>query len=273
MRFTAVISKKIEIKSWIRHLLLLPILCSPHNPLSAEQNQSDPLASSMWPDMHRILLGSAPVIFDERIRVLAPDNAEDSMNVPVLVDATALEDVTRILVFAELNPIHKVLEMEPLQARPLVGFRIKVQQATPVRAAALTQDGKWHLGGRIVDAAGGGCTVPSLGGNNSDWSSRVGEVSGRLWMNSDSTRARLRIMHPMDTGLVPGIPAFHIDRLEFLDASGETLTRLYLHEPVSENPVLTLELPRRDSVTVLGSDNNGNPIEARIMAGLKEEKK
>lgn len=220
--------------------------------------------------MHRILLDDAPVIFDDKIRVLAPDNAEDSMNVPVLVDATALGEVIRLLVFAELNPIHKVLEMEPLQARPLVGFRIKVQQATPVRVAALTADGQWHVGGRIVDAAGGGCTVPSLGSGNSDWSSRLGEVIGRLWIDNDSTRLRLRIMHPMDTGLVPGIPAFYIDRLEFYDASGEMLSRLLLHEPISENPVFTLELPRRDSVTVVGTDNNGNPVKARIMAGLKE---
>lgn len=67
------------------------------------------------------------------------------------------------MVFAELNPIHKVLEMEPLRADARIGFRIKVQQATPVRAAALTDDGVWHVGGRVVEAAGGGCTAPSLG--------------------------------------------------------------------------------------------------------------
>ncbi|MES9992785.1 MAG: quinoprotein dehydrogenase-associated SoxYZ-like carrier [Candidatus Thiodiazotropha sp.] len=251
-------------------LLLLPVFCCTTNKIHAEQDQVDPLKSPMWQDMRRNLLGDSPVIFDDRVRVLAPGNAEDSMNVPVLVDASALGEVSRLLVFAELNPIHKVLEMEPLQANPLVGFRIKVQQATPVRAAALTPDGTWHVAGRIVEAAGGGCTVPSLGSGDSDWASRMGEVVGRLWPNNDATRLRLRIMHPMDTGLVPGIPAFHIDRLDFLDATGEPLSRLFLYEPVAENPVITLDLPRRDSVTVVGTDNNGNPIEAKIVAGLQE---
>ncbi|PVV26587.1 MAG: quinoprotein dehydrogenase-associated SoxYZ-like carrier [gamma proteobacterium symbiont of Ctena orbiculata] len=253
------------------HILLVSfVLGCPTNPLHAQQNLVDPLESSMWEDMRLSLLGGAKVVFDDRVRVLAPDDAEDSMNVPVLVDASALGKVSRIVVFAELNPIHKVLEMEPLHAKPLVGFRIKVQQATPIRAAVLTQDGQWHVGGRIVDAAGGGCTLPSLGSENSDWASRMGEVIGRLWSNKDSTRLRLRIMHPMDTGLVPGIPAFYINRLEFLDPKGETLSRLFLYEPVSENPVITLDLPQRDSVIVIGTDNNGNPVEARIMTGLNE---
>ncbi|MES9974746.1 MAG: thiosulfate oxidation carrier complex protein SoxZ, partial [Candidatus Thiodiazotropha sp.] len=102
------------------------------------------------------------------------------------------------------------------------------------------------------------------------WASRMGEVAGRLWSNQDSTRLRMRVMHPMDTGLVPGIPAFYIDHLEFHDAKGEILSRLFLHEPVSENPVLTLDLPRRDSVTVVGADNNGNPVKARFLPGMNE---
>ncbi|MET0107318.1 MAG: quinoprotein dehydrogenase-associated SoxYZ-like carrier [Candidatus Thiodiazotropha sp.] len=240
------------------------------NPSFAQQGQSDPLNSPMWEDMHRSLLGGAPVVFDDRVQVLAPVDAEDSMNVPVLVDASALGEVSKIVVFAELNPIHKVLELEPLHAKPIIGFRIKVQQATPIRAAALAGDGRWHVGGRIVDAAGGGCTLPSIGSENSDWASRMGEVAGRLWSNQDSTRLRMRVMHPMDTGLVPGIPAFYIDHLEFHDANGEILSRLFLHEPVSENPVLTLDLPRRDSVTVTGADNNGNPVKARFLPGVNE---
>ncbi len=235
--------------------------------VEAEELASDPLDSVMWKEMHRTLLDGGPVVFDNRVRVLAPGDAEDSMNVPILVDASALGKVTRLLVFAELNPIHKVLEMEPMQLTPRVGFRLKVQQTTPVRAAALTRDGRWHVGGRIVEAAGGGCTAPSLGSNNKDWSSRMGEVNGRLWRGDDSTRLRMRIMHPMDTGLVSGIPAFYIERLEVRHNSGDLLTRLFLYEPVSENPVITLDLPKLNSVTVAGQDNNGNPVQAHLLAG------
>jgi sulfur-oxidizing protein SoxY len=233
----------------------------------AEPPADDPLGSFMWAEMHKRLLNSEPYRFDDRVKVLAPTDAEDSMNVPVLVDASGLGRIKRIVVFAELNPIHKVLEMEPLQADPRIGFRLKVQQATPIRAAALTEDGVWHVGGRIVEAAGGGCTAPSLGSANSDWSSRLGEVSARLWPGEDSMRLRLRIMHPMDTGLVSGVPAFFIEKLEILDATGSLLTRLRLFEPVAENPLLTVDLPTADQLELRGRDNNGNPFNARVLAG------
>lgn len=232
--------------------------------LQAATSTADPLQSVMWKEMHEHLLGGEPVQFDDRVKVIAPSDAEDSMNVPVLVDATALGRIERIVVFAELNPIHKVLEMEPLQADARIGFRIKVQQATPVRAAALTEDGVWHVGGRVVEAAGGGCTAPSLGSGKADWASRLGEVSGRLWLGEDSTRLRMRVMHPMDTGLVAGIPAFYIEDLEIHDDKGAVLARLLLFEPVSENPVLTLDLPKVNRVALRGRDNNGNPVLARV---------
>ncbi|MCU7877843.1 MAG: thiosulfate oxidation carrier complex protein SoxZ [Candidatus Thiodiazotropha sp. (ex Lucinoma borealis)] len=98
-------------------------------------------------------------------------------------------------------------------------------------------------------------------------------MSGRLWPGDQSTRLRMRIMHPMDTGLVSGIPAFFINRLELQDNAGDLLTRLFLYEPISENPVITLDLPKLNVVKVKGEDNNGNPVQARILAGLSGDKK
>ena len=111
--------------------------------------------------------------------------------------------------------------MEPLGVPARIGFRIKVQQSTPVRAAALTADGIWHLGGHLLEAAGGGCALPSVGSGDDDWSSRLGEVSGRLWNRQDGSRLRFRTMHPMDTGLVPGIPAFYIETWRCLVSPGQ----------------------------------------------------
>lgn len=217
--------------------------------------------------MHQRLLDGAPVVFDRGVRLRAPDAAEDSLNVPVFVDASGLPDVQRLMVFADLNPIAKVLVLEPTGVPARIGFRIKVQQSTPVRAAALTADGVWHLGGRVVQASGGGCTLPSVGSGDADWASRLGEVSGRLWNRKDSSRLRFRVMHPMDTGLVSGIPAFHIETLDVLDGEGEQLARISLFEPVSENPILTLDVPTADAVQVQGRDNNGN----RFLAGVAAE--
>ncbi|MES9926987.1 MAG: quinoprotein dehydrogenase-associated SoxYZ-like carrier [Candidatus Thiodiazotropha sp. 6PDIVS] len=230
---------------------------------SAEENH-DPLDSVMWFEMHKRLLNSEPVVFDDRVDVFAPAVAEDSLNLPVWVDATALGKVQRLMIFAELNPIPKVLEMEPVKAAPRIGVRIKLQQATPVRAAAQTEDGVWHVGGILVDAAGGGCTAPSLGSGSSDWADRLGEVSARLWSRQDYTRLRAHIIHPMDTGLVAGIPAFYIEQLELLDIGGDLISRISLYEPVGENPLLTLDLPKLNQLTLEGRDNNGNPVAALI---------
>ncbi|MCG8016809.1 MAG: quinoprotein dehydrogenase-associated SoxYZ-like carrier [Candidatus Thiodiazotropha sp. 'RUGA'] len=243
--------------------LLLLLLATPLGLVAAE-SPADPLNSVMWHEMHQRLLDGAPVVFDERVQVSAPAVAEDSLNLPLWIDATALGEVKRLLVFAELNPIPKVLDMQPIKAAPRIGLRIKVQQATPVRAAALTADGVWHLGGVLVDAAGGGCTAPSIGSGSSDWADRLGEVTARLWSREHHSRLRASIVHPMDTGLVAGIPAFYLEQLEIRESGGDLISRLSLFEPIAENPVLTLDLPKLKQLTMDGRDNNGNPVAAQI---------
>lgn len=99
----------------------------------------DPLNSSRWPDLQREYLNDAPVAFDPRIEVLAPKVAEDSMNVPVTVRLKGLPDVKRVLVIADFNPIVKVLDFQPLLAQPGLSFRIKLQQASPIRASLCSQ--------------------------------------------------------------------------------------------------------------------------------------
>jgi sulfur-oxidizing protein SoxY len=191
------------------------------------------------------------------------------MNVPVRVDAGGLSDVREIVVFADFNPILKVLEFYPEQARPFLAFRFKLQQASPVRAAARTADGVWHVGGTWVDAAGGGCTAPGAGRAAGGWEKVLNEVNGRVWTEADaSRRVRVRVMHPMDTGLAPGIPAFYIERLVLKDDRGTAYLRLNTFEPVAENPIFTFDLPAgarpAGTLVLSGVDNNGNQIAARL---------
>ena len=185
-------------------------------------------------------------MFDERVRVVAPASAEDALNVPVMVDASSLDaqdKVEEIVVFADMNPIPRILNYRPTGAKPLIGLRLKLQQATPIRAAARTRDGVWHVGGVFVDAAGGGCTSPALAHGDPDWESHLGEVQARAWAPAadGAVRLRFRVRHPMDTGLAPGIPAFYLETLAIHDAQGRELGRIDTFEPVSENPVFTLE--------------------------------
>lgn len=225
----------------------------------------DPLESPQWETMHQAFLGGEPVVFDDRVRILAPIVAEDSMATPVWLDARELGVIERIVVVADLNPLPKVLEFMPGRAVPRLGFKIKIQQATPIRVAAKTPDGVWHVGGRWIDAAGGGCTAPSIGSGNADWSERLGQVSARIWPREDGgQRLRFSVMHPMDTGLAAGIPVFHVERITFTDAAGNRLAELLPLEPVSENPLFTIDFPFREPIRLMGRDNNGNTFEARI---------
>lgn len=229
---------------------------------------NDPLDSARWEDMRHQFFAGQTVEFDERVRVLAPLSAENSMEVPITVDATAVADVKEVLVFADFNPILKVLSFEPLDAKARLAFRVKLQQSTPVRAAARTGDGVWHVGGTWVNTTGGGCSAPSVGSASPVWQSRLMEVNGRLWSRPDGTRLRVRIIHPMDTGLASDIPAFYIEALEIADADGTALLRIHAFEPVSENPLFTIDLAddRKDvaRLKVTGRDNNGNRINAWV---------
>ena len=81
--------------------------------------QTDPLDSPRWGDMKKEFLpAAARVVFDERVRVIAPLTAENALNVPVSVDASALPDVKEVLVFADFNPIARIVRFEPRGARP-----------------------------------------------------------------------------------------------------------------------------------------------------------
>lgn len=258
-----------------RHALTLLALLPWRGTARADGTGGDPFRSLQWPDLKREFFGSAQVVFDERVQVRAPAFAEDPMNVPVSVAALGLPDIESIVVFVDRNPIRKVLEYQPLAALASVGLRFKLEQASPVRAAARTKDGVWHVGGTLVDSSGGGCTVAGATRKDGSWSQTLGQVSGKLFPgspiaqaqgSSGASRLRVRVMHPMDTGLVGGIPAFYVNRLSVRDAAGRELLRLATFEPVSENPVFSFDFPGRvaGGLRLVGTDNNGNRIDSRI---------
>ena len=236
------------------------------SPLLAAENEIDPLGSVQWKDMERTFLAGQKYVFDSRVKVDAPATAEDPMNVPITVDASALADVKEILVFADFNPILEILRFYPDATAPFISFRAKLQQTTPVRAAVRTGDGAWHVGGSMVQTIGGGCTAPSLGSGSTEWQQRLNQVSARIWTEGPmSGRVRLRIIHPMDTGLAAGIPPFYLETLVFRDEAGKPVARLELSQPVSENPVFTLNRGNTSGALLAeGRDNNGNLLKARI---------
>ena len=239
-------------------------------PLLAEAAQvdpgKDPVPSVMWAFYHKQMLGDAPFVFDERVKLLAPPFAEDARQVPLEIDARAFQgDVVRILVWAELNPLPKIVDFEPLQrVLPWLSIRIRIEQATPLRAAVQTRDGLWHVGSTLIDAAGGGCTAPSVVRTEPGWEEHVGEVLGGRYPRGDFSRLRLQVAHPMDNGMVSGIPEFFLNHAELRGADDQVLARLELFPAVSENPNLGFDLEGAGQTQLLLRDNSGNQFTAAI---------
>lgn len=222
----------------------------------------DPLKSVMWDYTRKIFLGDADYRFEPRIKVEVPAFAEDPAQVPISIDASAFAgDIERMVVWADLNPIQHIFDYYPLaNASGRVSLRIKVQQSTAVRAAVLTKSGNWHIGYAQLEAAGGGCTTPSMGNADPYWQSHLGEVQARQFSTEeDGTRLKFRVIHPMDTGLVDAIPEFYLQQLELRNAQGEVQIRMELSQPVSENPVISFDLDDNAAGHTLWlRDNGGN---------------
>jgi sulfur-oxidizing protein SoxY len=152
--------------------------------------EGDPQPSVMWEYFHERLLNNAEFVFDDAIQVSVPPFAEDARQVPVEVDGRALKGrVEKIMLWAELNPIPQVLNVHPTaELEKFLAVRIRVEQATPIRAAFLMDDGIWHVGSARIEAAGGGCSAPSVVRAQEGWEDHLGEILGVRFNAGDNSR-------------------------------------------------------------------------------------
>jgi len=217
----------------------------------------------MWAMHAARLFGTAPVRFDGAVRVAMPMIAENQHVFPLTVDARALGTVQRIIVLADLNPIPVAVDFAPMALAPWLALRIKLDQRTPVRAAALGADGVWHVAGGWVDAAGGGCSAPPVSRARGDWAEHLGELRGAAFAHADGTRLKFTVRHPMDTGLVENIPAYNIEEIT-VRAGGRLLAQMAVQGSVAEDPVFSLLLqgPASAPFALRLRDSNG-----RVFAG------
>jgi sulfur-oxidizing protein SoxY len=256
----------------VSNIFASPVLAAPaeQGAVKGDLTGGDPLGSMQWPDMKgQFFEADAKTVFDSRIKVTVPLFAEDAMNVPVSFDASALGIVKKIVVLVDRNPIRKVLEFIPEKAKPALNFRFKLEQASPIRVAALTADGVWHVGYAFIEAAGGGCTVPGATRADGSWPQTLNKVAGKMFDANqlrDDARLRVQVSHPMDTGLVAGVPAFYIEEMILQDKNKQVLAKLYPFEPVSENPLFSFDFDKKPvgPISLVGRDNNGNRIDAKV---------
>lgn len=227
----------------------------------------DPLGSPMWDYHAQRIFGTAPVRFDARVGLAMPMIAENQRVFPIAVDARGVDRASRILIFADLNPIPVAIDYRLDGAAAYVTVRIKLDQRTPVRAAVQRAGGDWLVTGNWIDAAGGGCSAPPVSRVRGDWAEHLGEIRGAAWAG-ERGHARLRLLfrHPMDTGLVENIPAYHLETLTLRGENGQSLGEMALQASVAEDPALTL-LPCSapgSSIRIDARDTNGRTYAAAV---------
>lgn len=239
-------------------------------------SRKDPTKSPLWPSMVDAYLGVMPVAFDERVGVFLPPVTEDQTQAPVTIDARRLTGpIDEILVIADLNPFPLTVRFTPIKAKPFIALRMKIEQGTAIHAA-VRQNGEWRVGGKYLDAAGGGCSVRPPGVARADLST-VGQIRARAWDDgSTATRLRFRISHPMDNGMIANAPAYFVETVEITGSDGAALARLALSEAVAPDPVFSLILVEQrpsDSFAIRARDNNGGDFRGSVArpAGLMKE--
>jgi sulfur-oxidizing protein SoxY len=226
----------------------------------------DPVTSVMWGYYQHKFLNDQPYVFDDRVILNAPPFAEDARQVPIEIDARAYKgQVVRILAWAELNPLPQIVDFQPIErVLPWLAIRIRIEQATPLRAAVLTRDGLWHIGSTSIEAAGGGCTAPSVVRTQPGWEEHIGEVLAGRYPRTGFSRLRLQIAHPMDNGMVSGIPEFYLNQAQLKDDNGKLLASLELFPAVSENPVLGFDIEGQGATRLWLRDISGNQFSAAV---------
>jgi sulfur-oxidizing protein SoxY len=228
---------------------------------SAQTASADPLGSAIWPDIVEAHLGAGEIVYDDAVKVTMPRVIWEPWSVPVQIKfSEELGPVSEVFLFAENNPIQTAAQILPRRAVRAVGMNIRLERTTPVRAAARSVDGVWHVANVEVTVIGaGGCSNPSVDVAEGD----VGVVATKQFDQEDGgSRVKVMITHPMDTGLVDDangdpIPAYYIDSISVADERGP-IADLVTYAALAADPAFTFDLPdRRQSVRVTARDTLG----------------
>lgn len=193
--------------------------------------------------------GDRPIIEnDEIVELDAPTRAEFAAIVPISVRAKIPQTTSRfiktitLLIDKNPSPLVGRFHFEPNAGRADLALRVRVNDYTPVRAVAETNDGKLYMSRRFVKASGG-CSAP-VGTNLEAMMARLGKIKLR-------TRGEVRAEHPVLAQLMishPNLTGLQMDQVTRLYApahfvkevrvsfDGEPVFSAETDISVSENP-------------------------------------
>lgn len=227
---------------------------------------SNPIPSPTFDDILKDIIKNDKYIFDdENIEIKVPSFADNPIQVPIFVNAKKIKDAKRMILFADLNPIPKIIDMDLKAIYPIVSLNIKVAQETPLRALILDDKNVWHIASNNIKSFGGGCSVASVTSSNTDFGKLLGKIKSEVFeLEKDTYRIKSSIFHPMETGLIFGNPEFYINKIVLKDGVN-ILSTMELFSAISENPRFIFETKIKSQNYIIEfSDVDGNVFTSDI---------
>ena len=225
----------------------------------------NPVESPTFDDILKEIIKDEKYIFDDKnINIKVPLFADNPIQVPIFVDAKAIKNAKRLIIFTDLNPIPKVIDMKLENLLPLISLNIKVAQETPIRALVLDENNIWHIGSNNIKSFGGGCSASSVSSSNTAFEKLLGKTTGNIFKTDNIYRLKASIFHPMETGLVFGNSEFYINKIS-IKADDKILAKINAYSSISENPRFIFEtFVESKNYKIEFSDIDGNEFSMDI---------
>jgi len=220
-----------------------------HIPLFAAESMS-PAEDAVWQSQLKThFFADRPIIrSDEVVELEAPTRAEDGAVVPVRIHAKFPQTPERyiktisLIVDKNPQPLAGKFNFNSKSGKADLALRIRVNEYSPVRVIAETNDGKLHMHRSFVKASGG-CSAP-VGTDLDAAMSRLGKIrfkTKNFTALNEPVAAQLAVSHPNITGMQKDqvsllfIPPHFVTNVN-VKFNGEEIFRAETTISVSENP-------------------------------------
>lgn len=266
-------------KNYFNFIILLPLIIFLHN--FTFFAKSEEKYDQNFTSIKNSFIGKDQNFSDDpSIKIIIQDEVEESHEVSMVVKIpNELKNTKKIFILVDNNPIQLVTKIFPEKPIKTVGFNIRMEQDSYVRAAILNNEGIWNISSKkVIVKSPGGCSLPACDPAKQVCENReLGKIVMKKYKRSSGNwRLKFKINHPMDTGLVSDptsgelVPAYHIDWVYFKDSNGP-LAKAQTFGALSANPTLILDFydsilkPKAKATDSKGNEFTTEPVEDYLL--------
>ena len=234
---------------WIRSAAGLLTLLLFSMPLQTEETMSIAEDSVWRNNLQTHFFADRPIIeTDEVVELEAPTRAEDGAVVPIRIHAKFPQTHERYIKTISLiidknpQPLAGKFRFKSTSGRADLALRVRVNEYSPVRVVAETNDGKLYMHSRFVKASGG-CSAP-VGTDLDAAMQRLGKIrfkTKNFTSLDEPVATQLAVSHPNITGMQKDqvsllfIPPHFVTNVN-VKFNGEEIFSAETTISVSENP-------------------------------------